>query len=72
MRGMGIGAMLLADLIEQARARDKHDMVGGIEAGNVASLRLPKRFGLTETRRPAQARHTSGRWLDLVFMQKIL
>jgi L-amino acid N-acyltransferase YncA len=72
MRGMGIGAMLLADLIEQARARDKHVMIGGIEAGNTASLMLHARFGFTETGRLPQTGRKFGRWLDLVFMQKIL
>lgn len=71
-RGQGIGGMLLARLIEEARLRNKHVMIGGIEAGNITSLSLHTRFGFTEAGRLAQAGYKFGRWLDLVFMQKTL
>ena len=71
-RGRGIGAMLLQRLIDEALLRDKHVMIGGIEAGNTASLALHARFGFSETGRLPEAGTKFGCWLDLVFMQKIL
>ena len=72
MSGIGIGAMLLADLIRQARARDKHVMIGGSKAGNAGSPMVRARFGFGETARLPQADQKFRRWLELVFMQTIL
>lgn len=71
-RGNGIGAMLLKALIKEAKSRDIHVMIGGIEAGNSASLALHARLGFVETGRLPQTGRKFGRWLDLVLMQKIL
>ncbi|WP_413990611.1 N-acetyltransferase family protein [Labrys okinawensis] len=68
-RGRGIGASLLEALITKAREGGKHIMLGGIEAGNVASLALHRRFGFVETGRMPEVGQKFGKWLDLVFMQ---
>jgi phosphinothricin acetyltransferase len=68
-RGQGIGATLLAALIARARQGGKHIMLGGIEAGNEASLALHRRFGFLETGRMPEVGQKFGKWLDLVFMQ---
>jgi phosphinothricin acetyltransferase len=68
----GVGGALLGALIERARAADKHVMIAGIEAGNTASLRLHERWEFSEAGRLAQVGTKFGRWLDLVFMQRIL
>jgi L-amino acid N-acyltransferase YncA len=72
MHRRGIGAMLLGRLIEDATALGKHAMVGGIAADNRASLALHARLGFTETARMPEVGYKFGRWLDLVFVQKIL
>ncbi len=68
----GVGAALLAALVDRARATNKHAIVGGIEAGNTASLALHQRAGFVEVGRMPQVGRKFGRWLDLVFMQKML
>jgi phosphinothricin acetyltransferase len=47
-------------------------MIGGIAADNEASLRLHERLGFVETGRRPEVGRKFGRWLDLVFMQKVL
>lgn len=70
-RGLGIGAMLLNALIKEAKSRDIHDMIGGIEASNSASLALHARLGIVEAGRLPQTGRKFGRWLDLILMQTI-
>ena len=71
-RRQGIGTALLEHLIAEARRLKMHAMVGGIAADNVASLALHVRFGFVETGRMPQVGFKFGRWLDLVFLQKLL
>jgi len=71
-RGHGVGAALLRGLIDCAEAAGKHVMVGGIEATNTPSIRLHARFGFTEAGRLAEVGRKFDRWLDLLFMQKLI
>ena len=71
-RRSGIGTLLLTSLIEEARAMGKHMMLAGIAADNAASIALHAGLGFTETGRMPEAGYKFGRWLDLVFMQKLL
>lgn len=68
----GIGRGLLIALIERAREGGFHAMIGGIDASNEGSIALHKALGFTEVGRLPQVGHKFGRWLDLVFMQKML
>jgi len=68
-RGQGIGRLLLAALIERARAQDLHLLVGGLDAVNEASIALHLRMGFTPAGTIAQAGYKFGRWLDLAFFQ---
>ena len=71
-QGRGIGRTLLAALMARAEAAGLHVMVGGIEAGNEASIRLHRAVGFTEAGVLRQVGRKFDRWLDLLFMQKIL
>jgi L-amino acid N-acyltransferase YncA len=71
-RGKGLGAALLAALVEEARRLGKHVMLGGIEAGNEASHALHRKLGFVETARMPEVGRKFDRWLELVFMQKML
>ena len=71
-RGQGVGRTLMPPLIERARTLGKHVMVGGIEAGNVASIRLHESLGFVVVGRLPEVGFKFGRWLDLLFMQKML
>lgn len=71
-RGKGLGALLMAALIERARSGRKHVMVAAIESGNQASIALHQRLGFTITGQMPQVGIKFGRWLDLTFMQLTL
>ena len=68
-RGRGIGARLLAALIERARAQDLHLLVGGLDAANAASIALHRKLGFAHAGTITQAGFKFGRWLDLAFYQ---
>ena len=71
-RRQGIARRLLAALIERARALGKHAMIGGIEAGNAASLALHAEMGFEVCGTLPQVGAKFGRWLDLVYVQYLL
>ncbi|MCO8166103.1 GNAT family N-acetyltransferase [Pseudomonas sp. 21LCFQ02] len=71
-RGAGLGKYLLGSLIEQARSRGVHTLVGGIDLGNQASIHLHERMGFERSGVIREAAYKFGQWLDLVFYQKVL
>jgi phosphinothricin acetyltransferase len=72
VRGRGIGSQLVSALIPRARALGKHVIVGAIDADNTASLRMHERLGFERTAHMKQVGWKFDRWLDLVFMQRLL
>jgi L-amino acid N-acyltransferase YncA len=66
----GIGTALLQRLIEEARHRDKHVMIAGIDAANTASIAMHRKLGFTEAGVLREVAQKFGRWLDLVLMQR--
>ena len=71
-RGRGVGSALVRRLIEAAQARDKHVMIGGIDAANKASIALHRKLGFVEAGTLREVAQKFGRWLDLLFMQRFL
>jgi len=71
-RGRGLGRTLVEALFAPARALGKKVMIGGITAGNDASLALHRRLGFVETGHLPGIGTKFGRRLDLVFVQKEL
>ena len=71
-RGRGVGTRLMHVLIERAIAQGKHVMIGGVDADNEASLRFHERLGFTRAASLRQVGFKFGRWLDLVFVQRML
>ena len=71
-RRTGIGGILLCALIERAAASRAHAMVGAIEASNHASLALHAGLGFKQVARMPEVGCKFGRWLDLVFVQRLL
>ena len=71
-RGRGIGSMLVEALIPRAAALGKHVILGGIDADNAASIRMHERLGFERTAQLKQVGRKFDRWLDLVFMQRML
>lgn len=71
-RGQGLGRLLLGALIDVARERGLHTMIGGVDATNKGSLAFHRALGFVEAGRMREVGWKFGRWLDLVFMQKLL
>jgi L-amino acid N-acyltransferase YncA len=71
-RGRGCGRALLSAVVDHAMAAGKHIIIGGIEAGNIASMQLHASLGFIETGRLREVGRKFDRWLDLVFMQRTL
>ena len=71
-RGRGLGRALLGRLVERAIDQQFHVLVGAIDAANAGSLRLHAAMGFTPAGTIRQAGFKFGRWLDLVFVQRVL
>ena len=71
-RTHGIGAAIVAALLRRAGALEKHVMIAGIDADNIASIRLHERLGFERVAHFREVGFKFGRWLDLVFMQRRL
>jgi len=71
-RGQGVGRLLLASLIEAARAMDAHSIIGVIDADNAVSIHLHQAMGFVEAGHFRQVGYKFGRWLDLKFLQLVL
>jgi len=71
-RGAGIGRALVRDLIQRASALGKHVMIAGVDADNVASIRLHEDLGFAVVGHFHEVGFKFGRWLDLVFLERRL
>lgn len=71
-RRRGIGRMMLLALIEAARNLGKHVIIGGVDASNEASLHLHQSLGFEQVAHFKQVGYKFDRWLDIVFLQRIL
>ncbi|HTY48881.1 MAG TPA: GNAT family N-acetyltransferase [Steroidobacteraceae bacterium] len=71
-RGRGVGAALVTELIARAGRLGKHVMVGGIDAANARSIRFHERLGFERAGELREVGCKAGRWLNLVFMQRLL
>ncbi len=71
-RGRGVGEKLLEALFPPALALGKHVMIGAIDAANHASIRFHEKIGFTVVGTMPEVGRKFGRWLDLVFMQRII
>jgi phosphinothricin acetyltransferase len=71
-RGQGIGRLLLAPLIDAGRARGLHAIIAVIDADNEASIRLHVRFGFEKVGHFKQTGFKFNRWLDVVYMERLL
>ncbi|MBZ0294766.1 MAG: GNAT family N-acetyltransferase [Anaerolineae bacterium] len=71
-RGQGIGRFIVQTLIDEACALGKHVIIGGVDGSNAASLRLHQSLGFEEVAHFKQVGYKFDRWLDLVFLQRVL
>ncbi len=68
-RAAGIGLKLMQALVDEARSRGVHVMIGCIEAENRGSIRLHQNLGFREAGRFSEVGTKFGRWLDLTCME---
>jgi len=68
-RGAGIGRAIVRDLIERATTMGKHLMIAGIDADNVASIKLHETLGFAAVGHLHEVGFKFGRWLDLKFLE---
>jgi L-amino acid N-acyltransferase len=71
-RGKGIGKQLLLGLLAAAENQGYHTVIGGIDSGNSASIKLHEGLGFEYSGTIRHAGFKFGKWLDLRFYQKIL
>jgi phosphinothricin acetyltransferase len=71
-RGQGIGRALVLELLARAAGSSKHVMIAGIDADNAVSIGLHRSLGFDAVGHFHEVGFKFGRWLDLVFMQRIL
>ena len=71
-RGHGIGRQLLEAIVAEARRRDLHLLIAGIDATNVASIALHSSLGFRCCGTVREAGFKFGHWLDLEFWQLVL
>lgn len=70
--GKGIGGELLKALIETAQKNNLHTMIGVIDAENVGSIRFHEKYGFKIVGIIKESGFKFDRWLDSVFVQRIL
>ncbi len=71
-RGTGIGRQLMLRLIDTAQTTGLHVMIGGIDAENAASIKFHEQLGFEAVAHFHEVGFKFNRWLDLVFMQRLL
>jgi phosphinothricin acetyltransferase len=70
--GRGLGKMLLTELLRLAADRGHHTVLAAISGDQERSLRLHAAFGFVEAGRIREAGYKFDRWLDVVWMQKMI
>ena len=69
-RSNGVGRMLLCALLDHARGRGVHVMLGVLDADNMASRAFHKSLGFIESVVLPEVGRKFGRWLDVVFVTR--
>ena len=68
----GIGSALLGDLIERGKAVGHHTIMALIDREQRGSVAVHEKFGFVEVARLREVGLKFGRWLDVVYMQRML
>ena len=68
----GIGRAIVGKLIERARALDYHALVGGCCSETTGAIALLEACGFAQVARFPEVGRKFGRWLDVVFLERVL
>lgn len=71
-RGQGIGRVLMAALEQIAQGQNVHCLVAAISGENSAAVGFHRSIGFVTVGTLPETGFKSGRWIDLVLMQKII
>lgn len=71
-RGLGLGTALMNALVDEARRAGHHALIGQIVAENEASISLARSMGFEQVGVLREVGFKFDRWLDVVFMERIL
>jgi len=71
-RGTGVGRVLLARVLDEARRLGFHKMVLAAFPSNTAGMRLYTRMGFTTVGTYREQGCLDGRWVDVIVMEQIL
>lgn len=71
-RHKGIGKLLMENLLGIAKRQGVHSMIAGIDAENITSIQFHEKLGFIKVGHFREVGFKFERWLDLVFMQKLL
>ena len=71
-RGRGIGKLLMPPLIEASARLGLRAIIAAIDAENEASIRLHKQFGFVPVGHFKQIGFKFGRWLDVVYLERLV
>ena len=71
-RGVGLGRIILDEIIKNAINQNYHCLIAGIDSSNLRSIRLHKSFGFEFSGRIKQVGYKFSNWLDLEFYQLLL
>lgn len=69
---MGIGLSLMNRIIEEAKNKGFHSMIGGIDSANNESIHFHEKLGFSTVGKIPEVAYKNEEWLELIFMQKIL
>jgi phosphinothricin acetyltransferase len=71
-QGRGVGTLVLAELLRLAKDLGYHTVLGGIDTGQPGSIALHAKFGFEKVSHLKEVGFKQGRWLDVIWMQKML
>ena len=71
-RGRQVGRLLLAGLVERARALGLHALLALVTEGNEASLRLHRSAGFVDVGVMREVGYKFGAWLDVRMLERLL
>jgi L-amino acid N-acyltransferase YncA len=71
-QGRGVGSQILAELLRLAKQLGHHTMLGGIDADQKGSIALHDKFGFEKVSHLKEVGYKQGRWLDVIWVQKML
>ena len=71
-RGQGLGTLLLGEVLRLAKEIGHHTVLGGADAEQEGSIALHTKFGFEKVSHLKEVGFKFGRWLDVIWMQKML